>query len=86
MDIPDLKNASTRASIRFSKPGVPLLKGQILLWQFEHALSSKTSKSGGAMAPLAPLLTQALQKYFSLNERGVNNLKIEKNAPNFTYF
>ena len=36
--------------MRFSKAGVTLLKGQILLWQFQHVLSSKTSKSGGAMA------------------------------------
>ena len=27
----------------------------------EHVLSSKISRSGGAMVPLAPLLTQALQ-------------------------
>ena len=31
-----------RASIRFSKPGVPLLNGRYLLLQFESILSDKT--------------------------------------------
>ena len=40
---------------------MPLLKEQILLWQFEHVLTRENLKSGGAMAPLAPLFTQALE-------------------------
>ena len=45
---------------RSSKVMVPLLKSEVLGEQFSISCTVKPPKSGGAMAPLAPLLMTAL--------------------------
>ena len=49
------------AVVRVSKPVVPLLKSEFSGEQFSVSYIVKPPKSGGAMVPLAPLLTPALQ-------------------------
>ena len=48
-----------RASIRFIIPeSGTITLGRNLLWHLEYLLKNKKLKSGGAIAPLAPLLTE----------------------------
>ena len=49
-----------RDFVRFSKPVVPLLKSTFSRRQFRASYKVNSKKSGGAMAPLAPLLTKSL--------------------------
>ena len=48
------------AVVRVSKPVVPLLNREFFSEQLSVSYIVKSAKSGGAMAPLAPLLTIAL--------------------------
>ena len=55
------KNRSTSSAVvKVSKPVVPLLKSEFAGEQFSASYIVKPAKSGGAMAPLAPLLTTSL--------------------------
>ena len=48
------------AVVKVSKPVVPLLKSEFVGELFSGSYIVEPAKSGGAMAPLAPLLTTAL--------------------------
>ena len=52
------------------KPVVPLLKRESLGKQFSESSKVKSAKSGGAMAPLAPLLTTALLCVSEIGRQG----------------
>ena len=56
--------------VRISKPVVPLLKIEFLWEQSSVSYIVKPPKSGGAMTPLAPLLTTSAD-----NDSNVSHLK-----------
>ena len=63
------------AVARSSKEMVPLLKSEFLGEQFSISCTVKPPKSGGAMAPLAPLLTTALQGVSKIRQ-----VKVERSS------